>query len=212
MRLFLSSENLGKYPEAFIELVGDNNKLAFIENAKDDWTIDDRSEKLQEHKHQFRQLGFDVHELDLRDFFGKADKLEDWIKDFGGVFAAGGNSFILRRAMAQSGLDKILPKMLANNSLAYGGSSAGAIVATPSLRGSEHGDYPKTIPKHYEKKIIWKGLSLVPFYVVPHYKSDWWGKEADQMAQKLKAKNLKYYTLRDGQVIVVEAGKIEYLK
>ncbi len=212
MRLFLSSENLGEYPEAFIELVGDNNKLAFIENAKDDWTLDDRTAKLQEHKHQFRQLGFDVHELDLRDFFGKADKLDNWLKDFGGVFAAGGNSFILRRAMAQSGLDKILIKRTKDDSVAYGGSSAGSIVVTPSLRGSEHGDYPDVVPKGYDKKIIWKGLSLVPFYVVPHYKSSWWGEEADIMVRKLKAKDSRHYKLRDGQVIVVEAGKIEYLK
>lgn len=212
MRLFLSSQNLGKYPEAFIELLGENTKLAFIENAKDDWSVDDRFAKVQEHKHQFRQLGFDFHELDLRAYFGKSKKLATELQGFGGIFAAGGNSFILRRAMAQSGLDKVLPKMLAKDSLAYGGSSAGSIVVTPSLRGSEHGDAPDIVPKLYDKKVIWKGLGLVPFYIVPHYKSDWWGKEAELMAKKLKAKSQKYYALQDGQVIVVESGKVEYFK
>ena len=121
MRLFLSSEGFGNYPEALIELVGDNTKIALINNAKDDLTFDDRTEKTEEKKHDFHQLGFEVHELDLRSYFTKPKKLEADLKKFGLVWASGGNTFILRRAMKASGLDKILKKRLEEGSIVYGG-------------------------------------------------------------------------------------------
>lgn len=212
MRLFLSSEDFGKYPEALVELVGDNTKAAFINNAKDELSFEDRSEKTEEKKHSFHQLGFDVHELDLRSYFGQPNKLEKELKNYGLVWAAGGNTFVLRQAMKSSGLDKVLKKRLAEDSIAYGGSSAGSIVATPSLHGTELGDDSKVVPEHYDKKIIWEGLNLVPFYIVPHSNSDWFAKEADEMAGYLNTKKLPYRRLEDGQVIVIEGDKEEFLE
>src|SRR6266550_3823342 len=108
MRLFLSSENLGNYPDEFVKLVGPNKKLAFVENAKDDWSGKDRANKVNEHLDQFEGLGFKVFELDLRQYFGKPKELEKILKKCGGIFIAGGNTFILRRAMSYSGADKLL--------------------------------------------------------------------------------------------------------
>lgn len=211
MRLFLSSQDFGNYPEVLVELVGDNTKTALISNAKDDWISNDRTEKTEEKKHEFRQLGFEVYEIDLRSYFNKAEELETLLKDFGLVWCTGGNTFMLRRAMAQSGLDTILAKRMAADNLAYGGSSAGAIVATPSLHGTELGDDPGMIPHGYNKKIIWEGLALVPFYIVPHFGSDWFGKEAEDMAAYLEKKNLPHKKLSDGQVIAINGDKEEFL-
>lgn len=212
MRLFLSSENLGSYPEIFLKLVSGQKRLAMIENAKDDWSDKDRAKKVQEHINQLKALGFTVEEIDLRNYFGKSKELEQKMNQFDGLFVFGGNTFILRRACAYSGLDKILPKLIKQDRLAYGGSSAGPILIGPSLRGSEHGDFPDVVPKGYKKEIIWEGLNIVPFYVVPHYKSDWWGKEAGQMADYLKDQNLEHYLLKDGQVVLVDGDKIEVLE
>lgn len=212
MRLFLSSENLGNFPEVFLKMVGGNRKLAITENAKDDWSEKDRKNKVNEHLEQLKEEGFDAAEIDLRDYFGKPQKLEERLVEFDGLFAFGGNTFILRRACAYSGLDKILPKLTKNNQLAYGGSSAGPILIGPSLRGSEHGDYPEVVPAGYKEPIIWESLNIVPFYVVPHYKSSWWGKEAQQMMDYLKGKKFDYYALEDGQVVIVDGDKIEVLK
>lgn len=211
MHLFLSSENLGNYPEVFKAMVG-KGKLAIIENAKDDWDSDDRIKKVNEHLRQLTEEGFDAEEIDLRDYFGKPKELEDRLSQFSGLFVFGGNTFILRRAMAASGIDDVLKRRLTEDSLAYGGSSAGAIVVTPSLRGSEHGDYPDVVPEGYAEKVIWEGVGIVPFYVIPHYQSSWWGEEAEQMKKKLEAKKLNYYALRDGQVIVVNGPKTEVLE
>jgi dipeptidase E len=212
MRLFLSSENLGNYPKVFFDLHGENKKLAFTENAKDDWSEKDRAAKVEEHKQQFESEGFEFVELDLREYFGEPERLESFLKDFGGIWVAGGNSFFLRKAFAYSGLDKLLIKLIKEDKIAYGGSSAGSIIVTPNLRGSEHGDYPHVVPKGYKKGIIWEGLNLVPFYIVPHYKSDWWGKEADLMISYLKKENLKYYVLKDGQAVLIDGDKEEFLK
>jgi dipeptidase E len=212
MRLFLSSENLGNYPEVFLSMVGSGNKLAVIENAKDDMPPEERQAKVNEHLEQLRGQGFQSEELDLRDYFGKYEQLSKKMQEYGGVFAFGGNTFILRRACAYSGFDIILPKLVAEDRVAYGGSSAGPILITPSLRGSEVGDYPENIPEGYKSEIIWDGLNIVPFYIVPHYKSDWWGKPAGQMIEYLESKNLDYYALEDGQVLIVEGERVELLK
>lgn len=212
MRLFLSSENLGNYPDEFVELVGPNKKLAFVENAKDDWSPKDRKAKLGEHLRQFKDLGFDVFELDLRDYFGKPKDLEKILSKCGGIFIAGGNTFILARALRYSGADKLLYDMVRKNEIALGGSSAGSIVATPSLKGSELGDHPGITPKGYKEEVIWDGFDFVNFYIVPHYKSNWFGIEAEAMLDYFKKNKMPYRTLLDGQVILINAEKEEFLK
>jgi dipeptidase E len=212
MRLFLSSENLGNYPEVFVKLAGDNKYLAFIENAKDDWSDKDRKAKLKEHKNQFDGLGFEFHEVDLRDFFDQPTQLESKLERYGAVFVAGGNTFILRRAMVLSGFDTIVKRLLVADKIAYGGSSAGSVVAGPTLHGTEHGDDPHAIPAGYIEEIIWDGLDLVPFTVVPHYGSDWFGTEALAMEKYLKENKMPHKVLKDGQVIVIDGDKEEFLK
>lgn len=211
MRLFLSSKNLGKYPDEFLSLLGPNKRLAFIENAKDDWPAQDRAQKIKEHLEQFKGQGFDVFELDLRDYFGKTNKLKQVLTGCGGIFVAGGNTFILTRALRYSGADKLLYDMVRKNEIAYGGSSAGSIVATPSLRGSELGDHPQATPAGYKSEVIWEGLDFVSYHFVPHYKSDWFGLEAEAMLDYFKNNKLPYRALKDGQVILVNGDKEEFL-
>jgi dipeptidase E len=212
MRLFLSSENVGNYPEVFSKLTGANKKLAFIENAKDDWADKDRKAKVKEHQEQFENLGFDFKEINLRDFFNQPKKLNDEMQNYGAVFVAGGNTFILRRAMVLSGFDTIIKELLGQDKLVYGGSSAGSVVAGPTLHGTEHGDEPDVIPEGYIEEVIWDGLDLVPFTVVPHYGSEWFGQQARAMEKYLKENNLPQKLLKDGQVIVVNDDKEEFLE
>lgn len=195
-----------------MELVGENTRTAFINNAKDYYNVEDRLEKTEEKKSDFHQLGFEVHELDLRAYFGKEAELENKLKEYGVVWASGGNTFILRRAMAASGFDKAIKKLLAKDQIVYGGSSAGSCVAAKSLRGIDQGDrpHPEDVPSGYpSKEIIWRGLGLVDFMIVPHYGSTRFAKEADATVRYLKEHNLPYKILRDGQVVVIDRGKKE---
>jgi len=212
MRLFLSSENLGKYPNEFLNLLGPNKRLAIIENAKDDWSSKDRKSKVNEHLKQFKAAGFNVFELDLREYFNKSEKLQEVLSKCGGIFIAGGNTFILTRALRYSGADKLLYDMVRKNEIAFGGSSAGSIVATHSLHGSELGDHPEVTPAGYKSEIIWEGLDFVNFYIVPHYKSSWFGIEAEAMLDYFKTNNMPYRALEDGQVILLNGDNEEFLR
>lgn len=189
-------------------------KLALIENAKDYYPEKVRQAKVDVHHEQFKQQGFDVENIDLRDFFGDEWSMTEKMKEFSGIFVFGGNTFILRRAMANSGLDTILQKRIPEGKLAYGGSSAGSMVMTPDLNGPDWSkeDRADVIPKGYNAKVIWQGLNLVPFYIVPHFGSEIHGDSPQRLAGYYKSKNLRHYVLKDGQVVVVNSDKVEVLK
>jgi len=212
MRLFLSSQGITPHAEALLRLVGANRKTAFINNAKDDIDPAERAAHTQQKLVDYTAYGLEPFELDLRNYFTDNSRLIDVLKGVGLVWLSGGNTFILRRALAQSGLDKWLVANLKNDTVAYGGSSAGAIIPTPSLHGTEHGDEPNSVPAGYSSDIIWEGLNLVPFYVIPHYDSDWFGGDAAAMERHMKNEQLTYNLLRDGEAIVVNGDETELLK
>lgn len=214
MRLFLSSQDLGRYPEVFLKMLGQSKKVGLIENAKDDWAEAERAANVRQHMESFSELSFEPVEIDLRKFFGKAEDLKKLVDKLDGVFIHGGNTFILRRALAASGLDKILQAEVSANRLAYGGSSAGSCVAAPSLHGIDRGDSPSpdAVPKNYPiKETIWEGLNFVPFMIVPHYTSDWFRKDALATEEKLKKLKMPYKVLEDGQVYVIDGDRGELL-
>jgi dipeptidase E len=215
MRLFLSSQDLGKYAERAVKLAGDNRRLALVRNAQDDKLPEERNFNTPVKRKMFLQAGFtDFEEIDLRDYFGKSEALAEKLKSFGSVWCAGGNTFILRRAMRASGFDKIITSRLEEDSILYGGWSAGSCICAPSLHGIEYGDQPEpeAVPRGYPaKEIIWDGLGLVPFMIVPHCDQEWFQKSADQAILHLKKRGAEYRPLNDGQVIVVDGGNTELL-
>lgn len=212
MRLFLSSQDFGNYPEIAVKLVGKNKKAAYIKNAQDD-KPDERDVGTPEKKLMFEGAGFEFEEIDLRDYFGKSKKLAEKLSPFGSIWSAGGNPFILRRAMQASGLDKILIELLSEDKILYGGWSAGAMIMAPDLKGTDNweGDSPDTIPKGYDPVVIWEGLDRVPFYIVPHYKSARHGEEPEKLIEYYKGHELAHYVLKDGQVAIVDGDKTEFL-
>lgn len=214
MRLFLSSQDLGNYAQQAAELAGRNNKAAYVKNAQDDKPAEERNWSTPDKKKMFEAVGFEFEELDLRDYFGKAEKLAKKLSDFGSLWSSGGNTFILRRAFMASGLDKILKDLLTQDKIIYGGWSAGACIAARSLHGIEYGDRPQpdVVPKEYPiRKTIWEGLNLVPFMVVPHCDSTWFGEQVDATIQYLEEHKIPYKKLKDGQVIMVDGDKEEFL-
>jgi dipeptidase E len=192
-------------------MVGENKKVLFIDNAKDELPVEERQRHVAEKRSEFEAAGFDFYELDLRQYFGDQTLLARIVQAAGLVWASGGNTFVLRRAMAASGLDDILATALKADTFVYGGSSAGAIVMTKTLRGTENGDDPYVVPIGYDAAIVWKGLGLVYPQLVPHYGSEWFGDEAQAMADYFDDNGLKYVSLRDGEVYVVDGVYEEHL-
>src|SRR3990167_1920870 len=111
MRLFLSSQDFGDYPEVAAKLAGRNRKAAYVKNAQDD-KPDERDLSTPEKKLMFEAAGFEFEEIDLRNYFGKSKDLLNKLSNFGSFWSSGGNTFILRRAMKASGLDEILKQLL----------------------------------------------------------------------------------------------------
>jgi dipeptidase E len=209
MRLFLSSYRFGNYAEALQELVGDESEVAVIANAKDDKTDTERVQSVKELFADFKEIGITPHELDLRKYFSDSTGLDAELSRYGFVWLAGGNTFVLRRALKQSGADKLLVKLVYADEVVYGGESAGAIIATPSLLGVEFGDDPFVVPKGYEDEDVTDGLHFVPYAIVPHYESEWEGQ--DRMIDVLEEADVPYKTLTDSQVIVALGAEEETL-
>jgi len=116
----------------------------------------------------------------------------------------GGNVFLLRRAMEQSSFDKLIIDMLKDNSIVYGGFSAGSCVTGKTLHGIELVDNPNDVTEGYNSEIIWDGLGLIDFSIVPHYKSDHKeSTEVEKVVDYYNAHNMPYKTLSDGDAIVI---------
>ena len=189
-------------------MVGDNKKVLFVDNAKDDLPDDERQAHVAEKRLEFEEAGFEFYELDLRKYFGKSELLAKIVAGAGLVWVSGGNTFIVRRALKYSGLDEILMNDLRKDMFVYGGSSAGSIIMTKTLRGTEMGDDPYVTPEGYEQEIIWSGLGMIYPQLVPHYESAWFGNEAQAMIDYFEENGLKYKGLKDGEVYVVD-GEFE---
>ncbi|HET7827592.1 MAG TPA: Type 1 glutamine amidotransferase-like domain-containing protein [Candidatus Saccharimonadales bacterium] len=217
MRLFLSSQDLGNYGKVAAKLAGNNKRAAFIKNAQDFKSLQERNFSTPDKKTMFLEAGFDYfEEIDLRSYFGESAKLLNKLSNFGSIWCAGGNTFILRRAMKASGLDEILKQLLADDKALYGGWSAGAMIMSPSLQGADWGeeDRPDLIPEGYDQhqRSIWEGLNQVSFYIVPHVGNPEFGNGPQKTIDYFESHNLPYKILRDGQVIVVDGEKVEFLK
>lgn len=208
MRLFLSSQHLGNQPEEFAKLLKGKARVAFINNAADRHPEETKAERFLLRKAELKAIGLEVSLLDLRKFFDKKEELAQELEKYDAVYIAGGNTFVLRRAMFDSGFDEIIVELLKEDKIVYGGWSAGSCVAAPTLIGVELMDYPDEVQKVYGKDPVWEGLNLVPYSIVPHYQSNHEEKElADLAVQFFTKENIPFKTLRDGQVIIVDGGE-----
>lgn len=212
MRLFLSSYRAGKHDDKLLEFLGKIDKIAVITNAKDYKTPEDRRVKLEENFDYYRSIGLKPTEIDLRPYFHKpgAEKL---LSKHNFIWLAGGNVFLLRRALSYTGLDRWLYDMVRKNEIILGGESAGAIITGPTLKYSEteeNEDSPNYIPEGYGKKVLWDGLDFVNYVPVPHYNSPGYI-GIDEYIDNLKKKGIPYKTMTDDQAIIVNGDKEEFL-
>jgi dipeptidase E len=114
------------------------------------------------------------------------------------LWVRGRNVFMLRHALHLSGGDTVLPDLLRRDALAYAGYSAGPCVLAPSLRGLDAGIYG-TSP-------IFDGLGVLPYAIVPHYRSPDHPENAacDQVAARYASTGVPHRTFRDGQALVID--------
>lgn len=202
VRLFLASASVRGPVQALTDLVGEDARVAIVANALDMEAELERREWLAKEMQALAGAGLSPVELDLRDFYADPGTLVESLTDLDMVWATGGNAFVLRSALKSSGLDELLLARLGDDSLAYGGCSAGACVCGPTLRGIELID-----DAHAAGEPIFDGLALVDYSIAPHVGAD--GEAGEAIApfvSYLRDNAIPYRALRDGQAIVVRDG------
>ena len=209
MRLFLASHRFGEFSTALLDLAGGpGGRVAVVSNALDFIPASDRlgyARAVYDQMQVFRDLGLEPFDLDLRRYFSTPQTLGSALEDASLVWATGGNAFLLRLAMRLSGFDELIVRLLSTDRLAYGGYSAGAVVAGPSLEGIDLMDAPDLEVAGYPRQTIWDGLGLIDQNLVPHYRSDHpESADAERVVAAHHAALRPYATLADGDVLIRE--------
>jgi dipeptidase E len=203
MKLFLSSQAISKQQAPFlIELVGKpakSIKLALIENAAD--AEEGPKEWLIRNRQMIESHGFDVEHIDLRKYTQDLETLHTKLADKDVMWFGGGNTYYLRWLLRNTETENII-KDLVQSGVVYGGGSAGAIVAGPTLHHFEAADDPKVSPG-----VIHEGLSLTLKVVVPHADNKKYAPVIRSIDDKLKADGYETVPLKDAQAFVVDDDK-----
>lgn len=207
MKFYLSSYKLGDQPEKLVEFLGDNKRIGYIPNALDCFSdIERRKESENYQLDALKGIGLEPELLDLREYFGNKESLEEKLDSLGGVWVNGGNTFVLRQAMKLSGFDELLLEKLPSD-FTYAGFSAGGCVLAPTLEVLQIVDEPMITYEEIDG-IIWDGLGLIDVAFMPHYDSD--HSESEDIAKEValcEEKNIPYKALRDGEVWVFEKNE-----
>jgi peptidase E len=85
----------------------------------------------------------------------------------------------------------------------YGGDSAGAIIAGPTLKYYDSADDPKLA-----QEAMYDALNLVDVAILPHWGSGEYGHVLGTIEEKLKADGYKTRRLTDNEYLLVENGKV----
>lgn len=201
MKLYLSSIDVPT-PNDLADLLQkplSEVSVALIPNAKDYYVDRPRNFVINERTKLFESLGMRVTLVDLRDYSDPTG-LKDMLAPLDLIWAMGGNTFMLRYEMQRSGFENIIQDLL-NKGAAYGGDSAGALVAGSSLGGInlESADEPE-----FAEKVIEDGLSLVPYTIVPHTDNPEFA--AVMTAVEARPDQEKIIRLKDSQAVIFNDG------
>jgi dipeptidase E len=121
------------------------------------------------------------------------------------IFVGGGNTFRLLKGLYDHDLIEPIRQSVAEGVL-YIGSSAGSIVAGPSLKTTK--DMPIVQPQSFE------ALDLVPFQISPHYldpdpTSTHMGEtQEERISQFLEENDAAVIGLREGSMLRVQDGGV----
>ncbi|OZI23846.1 serine peptidase [Bordetella genomosp. 9] len=204
MRMYLSSFDLGACPERLVSLVGEGRRAAIVVNALDH-RPEARASWLESQSRKLAALGFHVTELDLRQYFDAPQELNAELAKLDLVWVNGGNAFLLRRAMKQSGFDVRIVELLKRDAIVYAGFSAAVVITSTNLRALDQVSNPREIADGYVPAVVWEGLGLLPYSIVVHFESDHPESAAvNAEVEFYERHGVPYRTLRDGEALVID--------
>ena len=203
MRLFLSSLGFGDHPDALVRTVGQGARIGVVVNAVDDRPAADRALAVEVESDEMSRLGLRPVHLDVRDpdAAGSLDALDAlWVR--------GGNTFVLRAALAVTGVDTAIVERVRAGTLAWAGYSAGAAVLSPDLRYVAEVDDPAAAgvsPIH-------TGLGLVDRPVVPHVDGSYdEALRCAALSDRLTREGVAHHRIGDRDALTVVDGVVTRL-
>lgn len=176
------------------DFIGDRSRVVFVPYA-----LRDRRAYCAQAASRLLKLGLEftsVHDV---------SNASRHIEDSQVIFVGGGNTFRLLHELQKNNLIESIRRAVRKGAL-YIGSSAGSIVACPSLRTTK--DMPVIQPLSFE------ALGLVPFQISPHYldpdpKSTHMGETQEQrILQFLEENEESVVGLREGSFLRVEENAV----
>ena len=219
IRLYLSSQGLGSSPGILRPDLNDSHEALIVLNALDPYP-NARQCALPAEMSDLASLGYHAQELDLRQYFhrttdnhqhnqAKTERLTTQLSQADLIWVAGGNTFVLARAMQQASFKEALlaAAHMSDHEITYAGYSAGAAVAGPDLQGIHLMDDPNVLPEFYDSAVEPIALNFVPERIIPHYQCDNdESASADLAVDYLERKQLKFRTLSDGDTWITTYG------
>lgn len=120
------------------------------------------------------------------------------------IYVASGEVFRLLNALRSTGADRLLTDAV-NQGKLYAGSSAGAIIAGPSIEPASIMDDPKTAPQLTD----YTGLNLTPHVIVPHAQGTTGPYSIEVISKTVKTYGREWnlLLLRDGQALFMDDEK-----
>ena len=199
MKLFLSSVSIADAnQQAFLDLVGKDAQdisVALIENGADMYTSDHR-EWVDRARGMIQATVGKVVRFDLRDY-SNAGVVKNDLSKFDVIWVGGGNAFYLRWLSRQSGFDVAIKDLIAKG-IVYGGDSAGAIIAGPTIDNFQLADTPEDAPE-----VILDGFGLTDIVPIPHYGNQKYGHIMRAIEDKFKLSGYRAVPIADEQAIII---------
>ena len=199
MKLYLSSMPL-KTKDELLKLIGKQSNLSvvLVPTAWGTYPEERRTAEVGKCVELFKSYGFTTSLLDLT--VANKQTIEDMLKGKDLVWVMGGNTFYLNLYLHTSGFSEVIKKHLGDG-LVYGGDSAGAVVAGSTLHGVERLDDPNDSPE-----VIWEGLRLVDYGVIPHWGYEKYGEYLDKAKQEME-KFTKVITIDNDKALVINGSE-----
>ena len=160
--------------------LGPRRRVAFVPYAAFD--LDEYENRAQE---RFDRMGYALESVHRH-----RGREADFLSNVDAVFIGGGNTFrLLTRLYAFGLLEPI--RALVEQGLPYIGSSAGSIVAGPSIKTTK--DMPVVEPPSFN------ALNLIPFHISPHYLDP--DPNSRHMGETQEERILQFLEENEGQVV-----------
>jgi dipeptidase E len=176
------------------DFVGNKASIVFIPFA-----VHDRRAYATKAQERFRKMGFSLKSIH------DVSNMQRGIEEADAIFVGGGNTFRLLRGLYDHNLLTPIHRRVAAGT-PYVGSSAGSIVACPTLKTTK--DMPVLQPPSFV------ALDLVPFQISPHYldpdpSSTHMGEtQEERITQFLEENQEAVVGLREGSLLRVQDGAV----